>query len=58
MQKAVIHFAHANGFPSGTYNKLFRLLGPEYSIISIDRLGHSAKYPVDDNWVSLTGELI
>ena len=58
MQKAVIHFAHANGFPSGTYNKLFELLGPEYSVISIDRLGHSAKYPVDDNWVSLTGELI
>jgi pimeloyl-ACP methyl ester carboxylesterase len=58
MQKAVIHFAHANGFPSGTYRKLFELLGPEYSVISIDRLGHSARYPVDDNWVSLTGELI
>jgi pimeloyl-ACP methyl ester carboxylesterase len=58
MRKAVIHFAHANGFPSGTYNKLFELLGPEYSVISIDRLGHSARYPVDDNWVSLTGELI
>jgi pimeloyl-ACP methyl ester carboxylesterase len=58
MQKTIIHFAHANGFPSGTYNKLFQLLGPEYSVISIDRLGHSAKYPVDDNWVSLTGELI
>lgn len=58
MQKAIIHFAHANGFPSGTYNKLFKLLGPEYSVISIDRLGHSARYPVDDNWVSLTRELI
>ena len=58
MQKSVIHFAHANGFPSGTYNKLFKLLGPEYSVISIDRLGHSARYPVDDNWVSLTDELI
>jgi pimeloyl-ACP methyl ester carboxylesterase len=58
MQQPVIHFAHANGFPAGTYNKLFKLLGPEYSVISIDRLGHSAKYPVDDNWVSLTDELI
>lgn len=58
MQKTIIHFAHANGFPSGTYNKLFELLEPEYSVISIDRLGHSAMYPVDDNWVSLTGELI
>jgi len=58
MQKPVIHFAHANGFPSGTYNKLFKLLEPEYSIISIDKLGHSARYPVDDNWVSLTRELI
>ncbi|MBM3156828.1 MAG: alpha/beta hydrolase [Chloroflexi bacterium] len=58
MQKTVIHFAHANGFPSGTYNKLFELLGPEYSVISIDRLGHSAGYPVDDNWASLTVELI
>jgi pimeloyl-ACP methyl ester carboxylesterase len=58
MQKTVIHFAHANGFPSGTYNKLFRLLEPEYSVISIDKLGHNARYPVDDNWVSLTGELI
>jgi pimeloyl-ACP methyl ester carboxylesterase len=58
MQKPIIHFAHANGFPSGTYNKLFELLEPEYAVISIDRLGHSASYPVDDNWVSLTGELI
>lgn len=58
MHKPVIHFAHANGFPSGTYNKLFKLLGPEYSLISIDRIGHGARYPVDDNWVSLTDELI
>jgi hypothetical protein len=27
-----IFFAHANGFPSGTYGKLFAALAPEYQV--------------------------
>lgn len=27
-----IFFAHANGFPSGTYGKLFAALAPEYKL--------------------------
>lgn len=53
-----MHFAPANGFPSGTYDKLLSFLKSDYSVISIDKVGHNPNYPVDDNWSNLTKELI
>ena len=52
-----IFFAHANGFPSATYRKLFQALGPEYEVSHLDRHGHDPRFPVDDNWQNLVQEL-
>lgn len=53
-----IFFAHANGFPSGTYRKLFDALAPGYSVTHLDQHGHDPRFPVDDNWQSLVQELL
>ena len=58
IMKDIIHFSHANGFPSGCYSTLFSLLDNEYEIGFIDRLGHQSEYPVTDNWRFLAQELI
>jgi pimeloyl-ACP methyl ester carboxylesterase len=57
MSKPKIHFAHANGFPAGTYTKLFSYLEDEFEIGFLTRHGHNPKFPVSDNWKFLTDEL-
>ena len=58
MKKNIIHFAHANGFPGGSYNKLLSRFKNDFRVIAIDRLGHNEKYPVNNNWSNLADELI
>ncbi|WP_213877516.1 alpha/beta hydrolase [Pseudomonas sp. dw_358] len=53
-----IFFAHANGFPSGTYGKLFAALEPEFSVERLPQHAHDPRFPVDDNWHSLVAELL
>lgn len=53
-----LFFAHANGFPSETYRKLFAGLEPAYRIHRLEQHGHDPRFPVDDNWGNLVGELI
>ncbi len=55
--KQTIHFAHANGFPAGTYTKLFSFLEDDFDINYIERHGHNPDFPVTDNWKFLTEEL-
>lgn len=57
MPRDTIFFAPANGFPSGTYNKLFRLLQEDFDVDSVSLFGHDPAYPPDENWVSLKNEL-
>lgn len=57
MKKQIIHFAHANGFPAKTYNKLFSLLEADFEIGFLERHGHNPKFPVTDNWRALRDEL-
>lgn len=57
MIKDIIHFAHANGFPAKTYNKLFSFLAEDFEIGFIERHGHNPKFPVSDNWSFLKDEL-
>ena len=57
MNKPIIHFAHANGFPAKTYEKLFSFLEPEFRIKYLERHAHDAKFPVDDGWNLLKDEL-
>lgn len=52
-----IHFAHANGFPSLTYRKLFSMLEPEFAVGYIEKHAHNPVYPVTDNWKHLAREL-
>lgn len=57
MSDKTIHFAHANGFPAGTYLKLFSFLKPSFNIRYIERHGHESEYPVTDGWKRLKDEL-
>ncbi|MCL6414525.1 alpha/beta hydrolase [Aestuariirhabdus sp. Z084] len=59
MKDQQIHFAHANGFPSESYRKLF--LGLErhgYQIGYLAKHGHNPQYPVTNSWKHLVDELI
>lgn len=51
-------FSHANGFPAGSYKKVFDLLAGDFKIDAIDRLGHNEAYPINENWTNLADELI
>lgn len=53
-----IFFAHANGFPSATYGKLFAALAPDYAVQHLELHGHDPRFPVNDNWSNLVDELI
>lgn len=56
--KSLIHFAHANGFPSASYNVLFERLAPDYALRNLPLIGHDPRYPVTNNWPHLTRQLI
>jgi pimeloyl-ACP methyl ester carboxylesterase len=53
-----VFFAHANGFPSATYGKLFAALAPDYRVQHLEQHGHDPRFPVNDNWSNLVDELI
>lgn len=53
-----LFFAHANGFPSATYGKLFAALAPQFAVVHLPMHAHDPRFPVDDNWASLVDELI
>lgn len=57
MPKETIQFAHANGFPAQTYNKLFALLENDFKINYLERHAHNPKFPVTDGWKFLADEL-
>ena len=57
MPKNIIHFAHANGFPAKTYNKLFSFLEDDFEIGYLERHAHNPKFPVTDDWKFLAEEL-
>lgn len=53
-----IFFAHANGFPSATYGKLFAGLAPDYAVEHLMLHGHDPRFPVGNNWQALVEELL
>ncbi|AYC33373.1 alpha/beta hydrolase [Pseudomonas cavernae] len=53
-----VFFAHANGFPSATYGKLFAALEPRYRVQHLEQHGHDPRFPVGDNWEALVSELL
>lgn len=56
--KPLIHFAHANGVPSLVYKKLFELLKDDFDVIYVPELGTDQRYPIDNQWRSLTQQVI
>lgn len=57
MTKDIIHFSHANGFPSKTYSSMLQKLAAHYDVRWIDQLAHHPEFPVTDNWGCLVKEL-
>lgn len=57
-QKPVIHFAHANGMPSPVYEPFFEKLAEFFTIEYISMLGETPDYPVDNQWRSLTQQIV
>ena len=58
-EAGTIVFVHANGFPAGTYNELFKLWRQAgWRVLAPPRLGHDPAYPVTSNWPKLRDELL
>ena len=55
---SLIIFSHANSFPAGCYNILFRSLrGHGHTVKAIDKLGHDPQYPVTSNWPHMVQQI-
>lgn len=55
---SLIVFSHANSFPAGTYNLLFRnLRSRSFLVRAIDKYGHEDAYPATNNWPHLVQHL-
>lgn len=57
MKKPQVHFAHANGVPSGCYRKLLDALADRFDIHALPVIGTDPRYPVTDNWHQLAEQI-
>jgi len=55
--KPILHFAHANSYPAGTYGMFFEKLQAHYDVRALPMHAHNPAYPVDDGWRKLGHEL-
>lgn len=53
-----LFFAHANGFPAGSYRQFLAPLERKFRIVAPDALGHNPDYPIAPNWHGLADELL
>jgi pimeloyl-ACP methyl ester carboxylesterase len=58
MSNYTISFAHANGFPAGSYDTFFSYFPDNMNIIALEKYGHSNTKPVNNNWQAQVEELI
>ena len=58
MSRAVLHFVHANSYPSGTYRLFLEHLGKDYDLQALDLHAHDPRYPVSNGWTALAQELV
>lgn len=55
----LIVFSHANSFPAGTYNMLFKSLRARgFTVKAVDKYGHHEEYAVSNNWPGLVSHLV
>ena len=57
MAKIKLHFAHANGFPAGSYQRLFSHLEPDFEVMAIEKFAHNHQFPVSRDWQMQVEEL-
>jgi pimeloyl-ACP methyl ester carboxylesterase len=54
-----IIFSHANGYPAPVYGVLFSALKARgIKVAALDKFGHDPRFPIQDNWGSMTQELV
>ncbi|MBF7144902.1 MULTISPECIES: alpha/beta fold hydrolase [Pseudomonas] len=53
-----LFFAHANGFPAGTYGPMLAKLATAFCVQYLPQHGHDPSFPVEDNWALLVDELL
>lgn len=58
MARPILHFVHANSYPSGTYRVFFDHLKKNYEVHALDMHAHNPAYPVRNGWAALARELI
>lgn len=58
MTQPILHFAHANSFPAGTYRVFFNHLRKYYEVQALDLHAHNPAYPVRNGWYELEQELL
>jgi pimeloyl-ACP methyl ester carboxylesterase len=58
VERPIIQFSHANGFPAPCYRSMFERLAGAFEIDAVERIGHDARFPVSDGWPHLVDELI
>jgi pimeloyl-ACP methyl ester carboxylesterase len=58
MTKPILHFAHANSYPAGTYRVFFDHLRRYYQVEALGLHAHNPKFPVRSGWQELALELI
>jgi len=51
-------FAHANGFPAGSYRRFLTDLEARFRVEAPDRLGHDPSYGIGPGWRGLVDELL
>lgn len=56
--RITLHFAHANGFPAASYNKLFSAFPEHWKLLALDKFGHDERFPVNNNWRNQADELL
>lgn len=56
--KVALHFAHANGFPVGSYQQIFKQLPDDFEFFGKEKFAHSPDFPVNANLGNLVEELI
>ena len=54
--QTLIHFAHANGFPASSYNKMFASL-QDAEILALEKYAHNPTFPISREWQGQVDEL-
>ena len=56
--KINLHFAHANGFPAGSYQQIFNQFPDDFEVNALTKFAHSELFPVNANLTNQIAELV